>query len=145
MKLINTPRSAFGYISPLASLLDQEFGRYLQPGGPVAAYRPELDVREDAHALTVQVDLPGVARENVQVTFHDGVLTIAGERKAEEARKDDTWNYRERSYGRFERRLTVNTAVNTDQVRASHKDGVLTVTLPKTAEAKPRQIEIGNN
>jgi HSP20 family protein len=145
MKLINTPRSAFGYISPLASLLDQEFGRYLQPGGPVATYRPGLDVREDANAITVQLDLPGVARENVQVTFHDGVLTIAGERKAEEARKDDTWNYRERSHGRFERRLTVNTAVNTDQVRASHKDGVLTVTLPKTAEAKPRQIEIGNN
>jgi HSP20 family protein len=145
MKLITTPRSAFGYVSPLASLLDREFDRYFQSPEAVAAYSPELDVREDADAVTVQLDLPGVARENVQVTFHDGVLTVAGERKAEEARKDDTWNYRERSYGRFERRLSVKTPVNADQVRASHKDGVLTVTLPKSAQAKPRQIEIGNN
>jgi HSP20 family protein len=145
MKLVTNPRSAFGYVSPLASLLDREFERYFEAAPAVAAFRPALDVREDANAVTVQVDLPGITREQVQVTFHDGVLVIAGERKSEEARQEDTWNYRERSHGRFERRLTVNTPVNREQIRASHKDGVLTITLPKTAEAKPRQIEIASN
>ena len=145
MKLITTPRSAFGYVSPLASFFDRELDRYFQPAEAVAGYRPELDVREDANEVSVQVDLPGVARENVQVTFHDGVLTISGDRKAEAEANKDVWTYRERSHGRFERRLTVQSPIDANRIKASHKDGVLTVTLPKTAEAKPRQIEIGSN
>ena len=141
MKLIATPR----YVSPLASFFDRELDRYFQPVEAAAHYRPELDVREDANEVTVQVDLPGVARENVQVTFHDGVLSVAGERKAEAETNKDAWNYRERSHGRFERRLTVQSPIDANRIKASHKDGVLTVTLPKTAEAKPRQIEIGSN
>jgi HSP20 family protein len=145
MKLITTPRSGYRYVSPFSSLfgLDRDLDQLL--AAERTAYVPALDVREDVNAVTVQVELPGVARENVQVTFHDGVLTVSGERKAENEAKEDGWYHRERVYGRFERHVTVNTPVNADQVRASHKDGVLTITLPKTAEAKPRQIEISSN
>jgi HSP20 family protein len=143
MKLIASPR----YASPFASLFgfDRELDRVFSAADRAVAFVPALDVREDANAVTVQVDLPGVAREQVQVTFQDGVLTIAGERKAETQDKENGWYHRERAYGRFERNLSVNTPVNSEQIRASHKDGVLNITLPKTPEARPRQIEISAN
>lgn len=145
MKLITTPRSGYRYVSPLASLFGSDFEQALATADRSPSYAPALDVREDENAVTVQVELPGVARENVQVTFHDGVLTVSGERKADSEKKEGGWYHRERAYGRFERNVTVNTPVNAEQVRAAHKDGVLTITLPKTAEAKPRQIEISPN
>jgi HSP20 family protein len=76
------------------------------------------------------------------VTFHDGELTITGERKADAPEKQEVRSYQERSFGRFERRLTIHSPINADQVKATHRDGILTVTLPKVEEVRPRQIEI---
>lgn len=145
MKLITTPRSTFTYASPFSPLFGRELERWIagtpDPSGP---YRPDLDVREDSESVTVVLDLPGVSREDVQVTFHDGVLTLAGERKVEAIGQQEVRSYRERPHGRFERRVTIECPIHDSQIRATHKDGVLTVVLPKTAEVRPRQIEIAS-
>ena len=143
MKLMTTPRSTLSYVSPFAPLLNREWERLVSGGSDLnSGFRPDLDVREEAEALTVLVDLPGVRREDVQVTFHDGELTITGERKADAPEKQEVRSYQERSFGRFERRLTIHSPINADQVKATHRDGILTVTLPKVEEVRPRQIEI---
>lgn len=143
MNLLTTPRSTLRPVSPLSPLFGRDLERFFA-GSPDLAqvYRPDLDVHEDADTVTVTVDLPGVAREDVQATFHDGVLTITGQRKAETRGGNLQAAYRERALGRFERRVTLESPIRADQVKAAHKDGVLTVTLPKVEEVRPRTIEI---
>lgn len=145
MKLMTTPRSTLRYVSPLSPFFGRDLERIISgTTDPDGAYRPELDVCEDSDSVTVTVDLPGVAREDVQATFHDGVLTITGQRKPDHRgdAQEPQAAYRERAFGRFERRVTVDSPINADQVRATHKDGVLTVKLPKLEEVRPRTIEI---
>jgi HSP20 family molecular chaperone IbpA len=104
MKLMTTPRSTLSYVSPFAPLLNRDWERLVSGGSDLnSGFRPDLDVREEAEALTVLVDLPGVRREDVQVTFHDGELTITGERKSDAPEKQEVRSYQERSFGRFER------------------------------------------
>lgn len=145
MNPLTTPRSTLRYVSPLSPLFGRDFERFIAGATDLdGAYRPDLDVHEDSDAVAVTVDLPGVAREDVQATFHDGVLTITGQRKIE-GRADALEiqkAYRERAFGRFERRVIIKSPINADQVKATHKDGVLIVRLPKVAEVRPRTIEI---
>ena len=93
----------------------------------------------------MQVELPGFKREDIQVSLQDGVLTISGERKEEKVSKESEVHRQERYYGKFARALTLPTAVAADKVKAAYKDGVLTVTLPKAEEAKPKQIDVNIN
>ena len=110
---------------------------------PVTAWAPRLDVHESKDAYTVEADLPGVERKDVEVSVEDGVLTIRGERKDERERRDkDGWHRVERHYGSFERRLSLGESVDLEHVKASMADGVLTLTLPKKEQAKPRRIEV---
>lgn len=145
MNLLTTPRSTLRYVSPLSPLFGRDLEHFIAGATDLdGAYRPDLDVHEGADAVTVTVDLPGVAREDVQVTFHDGELTITGQRRTEargEVREIQAV-HRERAFGRFERRVTLQSPINAEQVKASHKDGVLTVRLPKVEEVRPRAIEI---
>lgn len=105
---------------------------------------PALDVYEDKDRLTVKAELPGMKREDIEVSLHDGALTISGERKSEMHEKAEVYRS-ERFVGRFQRAVTLPCAVAADKVKASYKDGILTVTLPKTEEAKPKQIDINVN
>ena len=145
MKLMTTPRSTLRYVSPLSPFFGRDLERFIA-GAPDldVAYRPDLDVQEDSDSVTVTVDLPGVSREDVQATFHDGVLTITGQRKSEAraGAQEIQAVHRERAFGRFERRVTLESSINADQVKATHKYGVLTVRLPKVEEVRPRTIEI---
>src|SRR5580765_908174 len=90
---------------------------------------PALDVYEDKDKLTVKVELAGMKREEIEVSFQDGVLTISGERKSEKEEKGEVYRS-ERFAGRFQRTVTLPSPVAANQVKASYKDGVLTVTLP---------------
>ena len=104
---------------------------------------PAVDVREDADAIEVHAELPGIRPEDVQVNFENGVLTIAGEKKQEVSEKNEgDWHLVERQYGRFERRFTLPRTVDAQRIDARFRDGVLRVRLPKAEEAKPRRIEI---
>jgi HSP20 family protein len=105
---------------------------------------PALDVYEDKENLVVSLEVPGTKRESFEIGLHDGVLSISGERRFAD-RKPKATDYRtERFEGRFQRSVTLPKAVQADKVRAAYKDGILTITLPIAAEAKPKQIVVGN-
>ncbi|WP_435008646.1 Hsp20/alpha crystallin family protein [Tundrisphaera lichenicola] len=96
---------------------------------------------DDDH-IWVEAEMPGMAESDVEITVHRDTLIIKGERKAEEGRR---YLYNGRAYGRFERAVSLPEAVNAEAVKATLKDGVLRVELPKSIEAKPRRISISSS
>jgi HSP20 family protein len=102
---------------------------------------PSLEVSEAKDSFVVALELPGVKAGDVKVTLEDDVLTVSGERKYAGA-DDSELRLSERSYGKFERFVRLPAPVQIDQVKAASKDGILTITLPKTEEAKPREIKV---
>jgi HSP20 family protein len=102
-----------------------------------------LDVSETDNEFVIKASLPGVKPDEVQITVHGGTLTIRGECKAEEGKKDERWHLRERRFGSFQRSVTLPVPVSSDKADARYEHGALTLTLPKAEEAKPRQIKIG--
>ncbi|MBL9138344.1 MAG: Hsp20/alpha crystallin family protein [Verrucomicrobiales bacterium] len=106
-------------------------------------WAPALDVYEDKDNIVVKLEVPGMKRENFDLALHDGVLSISGERKFEEKRQKAAGYRAERFEGRFQRSVTLPKAVQTDKVSATYRDGILTVTLPIAAEARPKQIVVG--
>jgi len=106
---------------------------------------PALDVFEDKDNFVVKAELPGMKKEDIEVSLEDGSLLISGERKSETKHEDAEVYRSERFFGRFQRTVTLPTAVAADKVNAAYKDGVLTITLPKTEEAKPKQINVSFN
>lgn len=106
------------------------------------AFTPAMDVVEEKDNFLVKVDLPGMTKDDVSVTIHDSYLTIKGERRHEVEKKDANFYHRERVAGQFTRTLELPTRVDAGKVSATFRDGVLHVTLPKTEEAKPKEIKV---
>ena len=106
------------------------------------AWSPALDVQEDKDSFKVRVELPGLKREDIEVSLQEGAVVISGERKEETVSEGTEVHRQERRYGKFTRTLTLPTAVSADKVAAQYKDGILTVTLPKAEEAKPKTIAV---
>ena len=111
------------------------------------AWYPRIDVSEDENAIRVKADVPGITEKEISVTVEKSVLTISGEKKEERKEEDDKRRYivSERSYGSFCRTIQLPDAIKADAIRASFKDGVLTVEVPKAEEVKPRKIEVSVN
>jgi HSP20 family protein len=105
-------------------------------------WTPAVDIAEQQNEYVVKMELPGVNREDVKITLESNVLTIRGEKKQEKDTKEGSYHRVERSYGSFQRSFTLPTTVKSDKIDALYKDGILTVTLPKAEEAKPKQIEV---
>jgi len=105
-------------------------------------FAPALDVTVDEGNVKVQVDLPGLAREDVNVTLQDNYLTIRGEKKRETESRESSYFHKERVHGAFRRTIELPVAVDARKIDARFKDGVLHVTLPKAEDAKPKQIEV---
>ncbi len=103
---------------------------------------PSLDLVETADKIEVRIDVPGMKPEDIDVQLANGVLTISGERKDEKEEKGKTFHRVERRYGSFSRSVCVPAAVTDDKVDAQYHDGVLTVTLQKTDEAKAKKIKV---
>jgi HSP20 family protein len=141
MKLMQYTRPGLGWptFGRLTTLQD-ELTRLFD--STVEGWAPALDVHEDKDSYTIRVELPGMKREEIEVSLQDEALVISGERKTEERKEDTEVHRQERFYGKFSRALTFPTAVAGDKVKAAYKDGILTVTLPKAEEAKPKQINI---
>jgi len=126
----------FGRLANLQDELDRLFE------APLTVWAPALDVHEDKDSFNVRVEVPGMKREDIEVSLHDGALVISGERKTEAINEDTEVHRQERHYGKFSRTLTLPTAVAGDKVKAQYKDGILTITLPKAEEAKPKAITV---
>lgn len=112
--------------------------------GLFSGWSPALDVWDDKDSFVAKVELPGMKKEDINIALHDGVLTVSGERKHEhEVGSKEAGSFRsERYFGKFQRSVTLPARVDAANVKASYKDGVLTIELPKAEEAKPRQIEV---
>lgn len=102
---------------------------------------PSLEVSDDEKAIRITAELPGMGLDDVEVLLEDGVLTLRGEKRAQN--EDSARHFSERFYGRFERRVQLGYEVEEDKVEAQFKNGVLTVTLPKSAKAQSRVRRIG--
>ena len=124
-------------------LFDDFFG--LTPArreGASALWAPAVDVREDANNYFVEAELPGMNKEDISLELENNVLSIRGERKFERKDEGENFHFMERSYGSFYRSFSLPKNVDGEQIGAEYKDGVLTVTLPKKEEVKPKKVEI---
>lgn len=141
-----TTWAGFGRLSDLRNEIDRLFELPLaslsQSTQLLSDWTPALDVHEDKNNIIVKAELPGMKKEEIEISLHDGSLSISGERKAEQKYADAEVYRAERFVGRFQRTLALPSAVAVEKVKAQYKDGVLTITLPKTEEAKPKQIEV---
>jgi len=139
----------FGRLSSLRDELDRLFEspwtELARTSQLLSGWTPALDVHEDKDNFVVQAELPGMKREEIDVSLHDGVLSISGERKTEKKYEEAEVYRTERFFGKFQRTVTLPTPVAADKVKAQYKDGVLTITLPKTEAAKPKQIDVNVN
>lgn len=138
MRLIQCERPALGRLTNLQDELDRLFGTQ-------TVWAPALDVQESKDNYIFRAELPGLKREDIDVSLQDDTLVISGERKVEKVEEGVEVHRQERYYGKFQRTLTLPEPVAADKVKADYKDGVLTVTLPKTEAAKPKKIDVSVN
>ena len=139
----------FGRLSDLRDEIDRLFDSPLteltRTSQLLSGWTPALDVFEEKENFVVKAELPGMKKEDIEVSFHDGSLSISGERQSETKHADVEVYRAERFFGRFQRSVTLPAPVAVDKVKAAYKDGILTITLPKTEEAKPKHIDVSIN
>ena len=127
--------------------LQDEVNRLFDTGGLVRSgesvgWTPACDIYEDEEAVSLKFELAGVDPKDVDVRFENGVLTVKGERKLEKEETRERYHRVERSYGTFTRSFSLPGTLDPERIKAEAKNGVLQITLPKKAEAKPRAIQV---
>ena len=136
----------FGRLSNLREEIDRLFEAPLaelaRSTQLLSGWTPVLDVYEDKDNIFVKAELPGMKKEEIELSLHDGSLSISGERKSENKYEDAEVYRAERFVGKFQRTVALPSPVAADKVKAQYKEGILTVTLPKTEEAKPKHIDV---
>jgi HSP20 family protein len=129
--------------TPFDAQIDQFFNDALRTvSSGSRTWKPATNVYEDEHGFHVEVALPGLDSKSIEIVAEDGVLTLKGERKNGAEGQDRTWLLREMGWGSFSRSFSLPTYVEQSQAKAAYKDGILSVTLPKREEAKPRRIDV---
>ena len=149
-----TPRRPFMDLTrwerDMERMMDDFFGRRMRPWWPERWLRaeplevpsPAVDLYEEKDDIVVKAELPGMDKDNIAVNLTDHTLTIKGEKKKEEEIKEENYYRSERSYGSFLRTLELPRDVHADKVKATFKNGILEVRLPKTEEAKAKEVKI---
>jgi HSP20 family protein len=138
----------FRELEDVSSRLNRIFGRPLARTGQdnemlaTADWMPSVDISETDAAYLIKGEIPGVRKEDVKVTLQDGMLTIQGERKQEKEEKNKKFHRVECSYGNFVRSFRVPDDADESAIKAEFKDGMLNVTLPKSAKAKPKSVDV---
>ena len=123
-------------------LFDDAFTRPFSIMGEHGGSSPAIDMYQTDGEVVVKASLPGIKADEVQINVTGEILTIKGETKQEEEKKDKSWHMREQRWGAFERSVMLPTGVNSDQAKADFKNGILTITLPKSEQAKSKTITI---
>lgn len=137
----------FGNITTLQDrinrLFDDAFPRSAEGDDDmICAWRPMVDIYETDDGIVIQADLPGVEKDKVAVEVKDNVLTIQGERIADMTASDEKYYRRERTCGFFQRSFTLRESISPDKIKASFKNGVLKIQVPKPEEDRPKQITV---
>jgi HSP20 family protein len=125
-------------------LFDESFGRSREPDDEINlhAWRPAVDIYEAENRIVLAVELPGVGKESVAVEVKDDVLTLKGERLADPAISDDSYIRRERLYGPFKRSFTLHQNVKPDQIKATFKDGILQIEIPRPVQEQLKPVTV---
>jgi HSP20 family protein len=152
MKLAKRHKNDQGALSPRNDLnqIRREINRLFEdpfdllvPGTSFfEGWEPTIDVYEDKDKTTLRAELPGMKQEDIDVSLEGNTLILSGERKQEEEHKEGQTYRSERFFGRFQRTITLPQPVDPGKIKASYKDGVLTIELPKSEEAKQKRIEV---
>ena len=115
---------------------------FARTGQLFTGWSPALDLYQSNDNVIAVLELPGMRKEDIEISLHDGTVTISGERKRENSSDGDKAERTERYIGRFRRSIALPTRVDAGKVSATYRDGILTVTLPKAEEVKPKQIQV---
>jgi HSP20 family protein len=121
------------------------FGNVLEPSGEesnLTSWAPAVDIYETEHELVVKADLPDMDPKDLDIRVENNILTIRGERKFEKKVNEDNYLRVERAYGSFSRSFSLANPANAEAINADYQNGVLTLTIPKREEAKPKQIKV---
>jgi HSP20 family protein len=110
----------------------------------VSAWKPVVDIYDKDNAIVIHAELPGVKKEEVSIEVKENILTIKGERSEVKEVNEDKFFRKERIFGSFQRSFTLPSAIDPENIKATFKDGVLQIEIPKPEEQKPKQIEIKN-
>lgn len=137
----------FEEVVDLHKRMDEIFGEFFGPtpaamAATEAVWSPLVDVHETKEGFKLQVELFGVKQEDIQLTIEGNSLILKGERKRENEVKEDNYHRIERSYGTFQRSIVLPSGVDPNRVKATYRDGVLQIQLPKKEEAKPKEIKV---
>ncbi len=135
-------KGVFSDLVNMQSEMNRLFSNLWNDEGVSSNWSPSVDIAEGKDDFTVRVELPGIDRKDVKVTVQDNVLMIQGEKKQETETKERNFHRVERSFGSFARHFRLPSLVKADKIEAQYKDGVLTITLPKSEEAKAKEIEV---
>lgn len=123
-------------------LFEDSFFRGRLEDSNITAWTPSVDIYEDANQMVIKADLPEVEEKDIDIRIENNTLTIRGERKFEKKVAEENYLRVERSYGAFSRSFALPSTVNPEGIQAEYRNGVLSVTLPKREESKPRQIKV---
>lgn len=126
---------------PFFRLFDSFFNGDVQ-GEETRSWVPPVDIQETGDAYMFHAELPGLTKEDIHITLENNVLRVSGERKFEKDAKKENYHRVERTYGTFTRTFTLPTQVDAEKVQAAFENGILTITVPKAEQAKPRRIAI---
>ena len=107
-----------------------------------SSFSPAVDVYEDEHAVNLKIEVPGIDEKDLDIRVENNTLTVHGERKFEKEEKEENFRRVERQYGSFTRSFTLPQTVDAENVSANYDKGILKISLPKKAEAKPKQIKV---
>ena len=132
--------------SRINDLFEETFGRSRLPHAPVSGvWYPPVDILESKDSYLIRAELPGMKKEDLHLELNDGTLTLSGERKFEETANGDEYHRVERVSGKFTRSFYLSRTVKHDAIKATYRDGILEVHVPKAEEAKPKQITVSVN
>jgi len=121
--------------------------RAAQPREHVSSrvWSPAVDVYEDTDAIVIKADLPGMKQEEIDIEMNNETLSIKGERKFEDEQRRDNYVRIERQYGVFQRSFTIGIPIEADKIKATYKNGILELTLPKAEVTKPRKVQVATD
>src|SRR6058998_2361365 len=141
------PFREFSTMQDRMNRMNRLFRESYSPEGPEEAltttsFAPPVDIYEDEHNITLEIEVPGIDEKDIDVRVENNTLTVHGERKIEKEEKEENYRRVERQYGSFTRTFNLPQTVDNENVSATYDKGVLKISLPKKAEAKPKQIKV---
>jgi len=145
MRTMNRLELPFRGVTTLQDQVNRVIGDLVGHTGEesnLTPWAPAVDIYETEHELVVKADLPDVNPQDLDIHVENNILTIRGERKFENKVKEENYLRMERSYGSFSRTFSLANSVNSEAIKADYQNGVLTLSIPKREEAKPKQIKV---